>query len=103
MGIIFDFISSTADAVLAVDRDQKIVLWNEAAGSLFGLKAEEVLGRSCCEVIGGRDESGNPICRQACPNLLMALRQELIQTRDLLIRTRSGHESWISMTTVIVP
>jgi PAS domain S-box-containing protein len=40
-------IMNTADAVVAVDSAQRLVLWNQAAEALFGFKATEVLGRFC--------------------------------------------------------
>lgn len=101
---LFDLISNTADGALAVDREQKIVLWNEAAEKLFGFKAEEVLGRYCYEVIGGRNESGRLVCRAHCLTMTMALRQQLIPTCDVLACTKAGREAcWLSLSTVLVP
>jgi PAS domain S-box-containing protein len=100
---ILDFISNTLDGVLAVDREQRIVLWNQAANLLFGFKAEEVLGRFCREVIAGQDESGCLICNASCLPFRLAVRQELVPTHELLVRTRGGREIWVSMTTVLVP
>lgn len=73
---ILDFISNTADGVVGVDRGQKVVLWNPAAEMLLGFKRREVLGRFCCEVIGGRDGSGASVCYMGCPDLVMARKQE---------------------------
>ncbi|MFN3477213.1 MAG: LuxR C-terminal-related transcriptional regulator [Candidatus Methylomirabilales bacterium] len=100
---ILDFISNTADGVCAVDQEQKIVLWNEAAEKLLGFRAEEVLGRLCSEVIGGRDESGHLVCHRSCHNLMLALRQEWIPTYNLLARTKDGQEVWLSVSTILVP
>ena len=100
---ILDFISNTADGVVGVDRGQKVVLWNPAAEMLLGFKRREVLGRFCCEVIGGRDGSGAPMCYMGCPDLVMARKQEPIFTRDLMVRTKLGREIWVSVSTVLVP
>ena len=98
-----DFIFNTAEGVLAVDRDQRIVLWNEAAQALLGFPAKEVLGKRCYEVIGGRDESGRLVCHLNCPAMMTVLRQELVPTRDLLVRTKAGREVWVSASTLLIP
>jgi PAS domain S-box-containing protein len=100
---ILDCISNTSDGVLAVDREQRIVLWNQAAEMLLGFKAEEVRGRFCHEVFGCQDELGCLVCHANCLDVRLALRQELIPTRDCLVRTRAGREIWVSVSTVLVP
>jgi PAS domain S-box-containing protein len=94
---------NSADGALAINPQQQIVLWNEAAEVLMGFTAEEVLGRRCYEVMGGRDESGCLVCHQNCAGLMMALRQELVPTRDLLVRPKAGGEKWMSVSTVLTP
>lgn len=103
MDDILDLIPNTADGVVAVDREQRIILWNEAAEALLGFTADEVLGKLCCEVFGGRDDSGHVVCRRGCPGMGMALRQELSPTHDLLVRTKAGREVWLSLSSVVVP
>lgn len=98
-----DLIFDTADGVLAVDRDQRIVLWNGGAEALLGFKAEEVLGRNCYEVIGGRDESGQVVCQADCRNMVATRRRELVRTHDLLVRTKAAREIWVSVSTILVP
>lgn len=100
---IFDFISNTADGVLAVDREQKIVLWNEAAETLLGFKASEVLGKFCQEVIAGRDRRGHVVCRKTCPNTTMALQGEGVPIHELLVRTNAGQDVWLSVSTILIP
>jgi PAS domain S-box-containing protein len=80
---ILELISSTTDGALAIDREQRIVLWNKAAEMLLGFKAEEVIGKLCFEVFGGTNELGCLACHKACLDVSFALRQELVPTRDL--------------------
>lgn len=56
------------DGVYFVDRERRILYWNEGAYRLTGYKAEEVLGRCCqdgilCQV----DHSGKSLCQDLCP------------------------------------
>jgi len=98
-----DFIFDTADGVLAVDQDQKIVLWNGGAEGLLGFQANEVLGRHCYEVIGGRDEAGQVVCQAACHNIMAMRRQELAQNHDLLVHTKPGRDVWVNVSRIRVP
>jgi len=98
-----DLIFDTADGVLAVDRDQRIVLWNGGAEALLGFKAEEVLGRHCYEVIGGRDESGRLVCQTNCVDLLLTDRKEAVRTHDLRVCTKAGQEIWVNVSTIRIP
>ncbi len=100
---ILALISKTADGVFAVDREQRIVFWNDAAAALLGLSAQEALGRFCYEVIGGRDESGQLVCHAQCSILITALRQELVLTHDLVVRTKAGRELVLNVSTIVVP
>ncbi len=94
---------NTADGAFAVDRDQRIVLWNEAAEALLGFPAKEVLGKRCYEVMGGRDESGRLVCHRNCPAMKTVLRQELVPARDLFVRAKVGREVCVNLSTVLVP
>lgn len=100
---LLDFISKIADGVIAVDQNQRIVLWNIAAERLLGFKAEEVLGRFCDEVMVGRDASGRSICDKSCSKRVLQVEQELIPTQEIMVRARSGQAIWLSMSTVVVP
>jgi len=49
---MFRMISYSAnDAVLMIDQDGKIIVWNEAATNLFGYTAEEAIGKEAISVI----------------------------------------------------
>ena len=99
---VLALISNTADAVSAIDREGRIVFWNDAATALFGCEAQEVLGRFCFEVIAGRNESGSLVCKVHCHSMMKALSQELVPTRDLLVRTKADREVWLNVSTVVV-
>jgi DNA-binding CsgD family transcriptional regulator len=49
-----------------MDRNDRIVYWNEGAEKILGWKPEEVLGKACYDVLAGRDVFGNVYCAQDC-------------------------------------
>ena len=51
------------DAVLQLDADRRIVLANAAAADLSGLPVEELVGRSCEEVLAPKGKDGRPLLR----------------------------------------
>jgi len=66
----------TADPAFAVDRNGKVVLWNDAAVLTFGYQASEALGKKCWELMCGHDTNGNRYCFQNCPLIEMAFLHE---------------------------
>ena len=98
-----EFLFETADAALAVDRQQKIVFWNTGAETLLGFRADEVLGRYCHEVLEGRGEGGEVVCQPRCPNILGILRHEPPRSRDLVVRTKTRRDIRVSVITLGIP
>jgi PAS domain S-box-containing protein len=100
---LFEFVANTADGVFAVNRHQRIVLWNRAAEGLLGIPATRAVGRPCYEVIGGSDELGCRACRLGCRSLKLAMRSELVATREVAVHSGDNGERWISLSTILVP
>jgi PAS domain S-box-containing protein len=100
---LFAAISNTADGVLAIDRDQRIVSCNKAAARLLRVEEQAITGKPCYAVIGGRDENGGVICRWDCRCVMMARRQELVPTRDVRASLPKGGSVWLSVSTMLVP
>jgi diguanylate cyclase (GGDEF)-like protein/PAS domain S-box-containing protein len=63
-----ELLDRMSDGVYFVDRDRKILYWNEGATRLTGYKPEEIVGLYCqdntlCHV----DGAGNQLCLSGCP------------------------------------
>lgn len=57
-----------SDGVYFVDRDRKILYWNEGAHRLAGYTAEEMVGRHCHDnILCHVDMAGNRLCKEGCP------------------------------------
>ena len=94
---------STADGMVAVAPGGEIVSWNEGATRLLGYEADEVLGRSCFDVFSWLDRCGNPVCSAACLDCRTPGNEELVQTRDVIARSKSGKALWLSVSTLVPP
>lgn len=100
---LLNAISQTADGVFAVDADQKIILWNEAAARLLGFRPEEVLGKRCFEVFSGPAGNGNPSCGPDCSLFSAVKRGKLVESHDLFIPTKTGRPIWVNASIIVVP
>ncbi|MBZ0168786.1 Spore germination protein GerE [Candidatus Methylomirabilis lanthanidiphila] len=98
-----EFLSNTADGVLAVDQEQRIVFWNKAAERLLGFQAKEMLGRFCHDVIGGCDESGQQLCKSGCLQQLRDATPGGVADRNILVATKTSQQVWLNVSTVLVP
>jgi two-component system sensor histidine kinase VicK len=52
-------LANIADGIVAVDREGRVVLWNEAAEKITGVAAADALGRLPADVLQGSLESGS--------------------------------------------
>jgi PAS domain S-box-containing protein len=100
---LLDLFSRTADGVMAVDPECRIILWNRSAESILGRSAAEVLGRGCHDVFRGRDEHGNLFCHPDCSVLVMARRDEFARPYDLVTWAKDRTERRLNISTVLVP
>jgi PAS domain S-box-containing protein len=56
-------IESSTDAIIATDKDGKVVLFNEGAETLLGYRADEVLGKSPADLYA-REEQAREVARE---------------------------------------
>lgn len=84
-------VESTADAAFAVDRLGLIAAWNKGAEELFGLPADEALGRECGAVLRGMDECG-AVCSAECTVRQTVERRHPVGNFDLQVETARGRK-----------
>lgn len=96
-------LGSTADGMVAVAPGGRILTWNESAEALLGYAAGEVVGKRCFEIFEWLDRCGNPVCSALCPDCRPAGGDELVQTRDVIARSKSGKALWLSVSTLVPP
>lgn len=95
--------SRTADGAFAIGPDGKVVLWNRAAEKMLGYSAREALGRPCCDLFVGYDDSGNRLCYQGCHVMSLVKMGDPVQSFDMRTRTKAGRPIWVNLSTLTVP
>lgn len=96
-------LARTADGAFAIGPDGRIVLWNRAAEKMLGHSAREAIGRLCCDLFVGYDDSGNRLCYQGCHVMSLVKMGDAVQSFDMRTRTRAGRPIWINLSTLTVP
>lgn len=91
----------THDGLFSVDHQQRIVHWSDSAERILGLRAADILGRRCHEVIGGRDSRNNRVCRKDCPVLTNARRGRASPSYDILCTTPAGERKWLNVSVAV--
>jgi PAS domain S-box-containing protein len=96
-------LARTGDGAFAIGPDGKIVLWNRAAEKMMGYGARETLGRPCCDLFVGYDDSGNRLCYRGCHVMSLVKMGDPVQSFDMRTRTKAGRPIWLNLSTLTVP
>lgn len=96
-------LDNAADGAYVIDENQRIVYWNSAAQSMLGYAPEEVLGRSCVEIIQGRDEHDHRWCRGNCHVITTVREGEVVETFNVCARSKSGALRWLNVSILTLP
>ena len=96
-------IARAGDGAFAIGSDGRIVLWNRAAEKMLGYSAREAIGRPCCDLFVGHDDSGNRLCYQGCHVMSLVKMGDSVQSFDMQTRTKAGRPIWVNLSTLTVP
>jgi PAS domain S-box-containing protein len=94
-----ELVESTADAAFAVNGEGLIAAWNTGAERMFGLTAEDAVGRPCGEILHGTDECG-PICSPDCGVRRAARDHRPISNYDLQVQAPQGWQ-WCNISVLV--
>jgi PAS domain S-box-containing protein len=97
---LFAFLENTSDAVFAVREAGEICFWNHAAEALFGHTTEEVIGKTCSDVLHGIGALGTDVCHKGCAALRCANPASPLQNFDLNVTTRSEERIWVNLSSI---
>lgn len=100
---LFQSLARTNDGAFIIDGHHRIIFWNQAAEKILGHTAEEVNGRQCYEILGGRDERGRTLCQRFCRVTIQAERGNVLPNQDVFVHTQTGEGRWLNVTTFVYP
>lgn len=100
---IIAMLARVSDGAMLMDQQGRIAFWNQAAERLFGLRAEEVIGRPCHEVICGRTLDGQPMCSPSCTVASRLATGKGVRNFDVQSRTKAGRVLWLNVSSLPVP
>ncbi|OGY25838.1 MAG: hypothetical protein A2134_00325 [Candidatus Woykebacteria bacterium RBG_16_39_9b] len=83
-------ISALVDALVLVDNQEKITLFNNQAESLFALKAHQAVGNGADSIIKTFDETGRKISKKDSPWFKALRTNKVIKDNKLFIKNRQG-------------
>ena len=99
---VLDLLAQSETPALATDGDGHVVFWNHAAERVFGRTTNQVLGRRCFDMVGGRDVFGNRFCHENCAVLAMARKGESVRSFEMAVESAPRQEQ-MSVTVLRVP
>jgi PAS domain S-box-containing protein len=95
-------VKTTGCAAFVADENGIITGWNKAAEELLGHQAEEVVGKSCADVICGTDVFGNRFCNEGCSIQSMVRKGEAVRNFQIDIRTEAGETFRAGLCTLVI-
>jgi DNA-binding CsgD family transcriptional regulator len=98
-------ISRSGEAVFAVDSAQRIILWNKACERLLARPARNAIGKSCYDILCGRDINGNIYCHRNCAVAYQAreMKDDPVRNFNLTTKTGDGKKKQISTSMFAIP
>ena len=97
-----DMVASTGEPSFAVDQDFRVIAWNPAIERLTGLAEPAAVGRSCHEVMAGRDVFGNRFCGEGCALSAMARKGEPTRHFEIDVRTSRGDPLRVAVIAIVI-
>ncbi len=85
------------EGVYVVDRERKIIYWNEGSEKITGYKSEEVVNRHCFDnILQHVDYNGKQLCFSGCP-LHHTIQTGEINESHIFLRHKEGYRIPVSV------
>jgi DNA-binding CsgD family transcriptional regulator len=87
---VLDAFALCAEPVFAINERRRIVFWNKAMERLLGYTYDDVVGRSCGDILAGNDSFGNRYCTDGCPVVSIAQRGDCVRHFNLAAKAKDS-------------
>lgn len=94
---IESILENSAEGIMSIDGQRRIVGFNTAMERLTGWQRKEVLGKYCFKILNLRDWEGNALCARQCPMLTRQDNAGSTVEQQGKIKTRDGVDIDIAM------
>jgi diguanylate cyclase (GGDEF)-like protein/PAS domain S-box-containing protein len=98
--IFRNVLESLQTGVYFVDRDQKILFWNEGAEKITGYLRHEVVGSFCRENLIARGDGSRNVLSDAAEALTSVLRDGKPTMAEVSLRHKAGHRIFVRLRAV---
>ena len=98
---LLELLEETADAAFCVNPLGEICFWNAAAKELLGYAGSDAIGKSVHTLLRCRGALGARVCSRDFYNRQAAEEHCKISNFDVEVTTRSGHQIWLDLSTLI--
>ena len=92
----------TADGVMSIDSQRRLISFNLTMEKITGYSREEVLGKECFRILRLRSHAGENLCLLQCPILMNSGEGGLTLERQGVIRTKDGRSIDVTMVYSII-
>lgn len=94
------YLSQLFEGVYLVDKNRKILYWNQAAESITGYSATEVVNKSCFDnILMHVDADGKELCLAGCP-LQASVEDGHIHNAAIFLRHKQGYRVPVNVRSV---
>ena len=103
MNRLFQALTSAADGAFAINEEQNIIYWNQAAQDILGFAFGEIANQLCYEILAGCDDHDRSICHEHCRVAVTALKGGTLTNFDASVRTKADGLRWVNLSTFTFP
>ncbi len=93
---------ASSEGMFVTDDHQRIVAWSSAAQRLLGFSPEEAVGRTCYQVVMGREPDGHPVCGRNCSVTRNARRLRGTASYEVVAHARDGGAKCLANTVLVI-
>ena len=93
---------AASDGMFVTDDHQRIVAWSSAAQRMLGFSPEETVGRTCYQVVMGREPDGHPVCGRNCTVTRNARRGRGTAAYEVVAQSRDGSARCLSNSVLVI-
>jgi diguanylate cyclase (GGDEF)-like protein/PAS domain S-box-containing protein len=96
-GFYRNLLNSISDGIYVVDKERKVVFWNQGAEAITGYERSEIIDSHCYHgKLKHLDQMGNDLCRGKCP-LALTIEDGRSRQDEVFLHHREGHRIPISI------